>query len=442
MPDDNKAKKMSLEELDKMLQDKVDAVAGTITKGYEERLGKLEAVAPSVTTVHTASTGVVDDGNLEEVGKDVYRLPGGSVINVKGIWKATGKGYMRGSHGVFQSLGDETKEFLMEANKSLKKRMPFLVETKALDISDVMRSTEDAGGGLFVPEDFRYAMLQFAPPGTIVWPRAQVWPMTGPNIKWPRLVQDLTEGEEEFFGNMIVTWTEEGGEKPETRPQFDILSLDAHEISAYTEITNVLIEDSAINLGNLLVQLFQGTYWYQTDREFLRGFGNTRPLGVLNDPNIGSVDRVTASRVRYEDLLNMSTALPPMFDAGACWMMSKACFNSLRKQKDENGQPVIQLGLGYNDFSEGVAGYVLGYPVVVSDYRTARLGYRGDCVLGDWKHYFIGERTGITVEMSRQAGEVFRQNRTAFRASGRLGGIPEQPKAFVVLDDTADANQS
>jgi HK97 family phage major capsid protein len=61
-------------------------------------------------------------------------------------------------------------------------------------------------------------------------------------------------------------------------------------------------------------------------------------------------------------------------------------------------------------------------------------------VLGDWKHYFIGERNGVKMEMSRHT--AFKFNRTAFRASARLGGIPEEANAFVVLSDEVDATLS
>jgi HK97 family phage major capsid protein len=314
------------------------------------------------------------------------------------------------------------------------------VNTKALEMSSVMSGQNDASAAIFIPEDVRYALLQFAPPGTIVWPRAQVWPMTTDNINWPKLVQDITVGSEDFFGNVILTWTEEGGEKQETRPQFETLRLTCHELSAYTEVTDVLLEDSAINLGNLLTQLFQGAYWHYTDRIFLQGMGATRPLGVLNDPGVNTVNRVTANKVQYEDMINLSTAHPSLFDRDSVWFMSKSCFNSLRKQKDDVGQPVIQLGEGYNNFGEGIAGFAIGYPIILSDYKTSALGTTGDIMLGNWKHYFIGERKSISIEMSKHA--VFRHNRTAFRCSARLGGIPEEPKAFTVLSSTADASQA
>lgn len=434
---------MTKAELDTMLQEKLKGTISSelepILKGFEDRFSALEKVEPA--KIHTKGN-IHDDGMIQDVGPGMFRLPGGSVINTDRMWAPVGKsGAFRRSSGVFEHLGEESEHFFVKMKEALQSTNSFKVQTKALDIGDVMRVADDSSAGLFVPNDVRYALLQFAPPGTIVWPRAQVWPMTTDNIQWPKLYQDLaTAGSEEFFGNVIMTWTEEGRAKTKTRPEFGTLSLDCHEISAYTEVTDILLEDSAINIGNLLIQLFQGAYWHYTDKVFLTGFGGTRPLGVLNDPNVWTQNRVISSKVVFQDLLNMSSKLPPMFDSGAVFMMAKSVFNSLRKQVDDNGQPVIQLGDGYNNFGEGIAGYILGYPVIMSDYKTSALGVTGDVVLGNWKHYFIGERSSVKMEMSRHV--AFQENRTAFRASARLGGIPEEPKAFVVLQSTADASLS
>jgi HK97 family phage major capsid protein len=429
---------MDLEQFNELLGKKISESLDPVVKGFEDRFAKLEEPVPQA--IHTQNE-VIDDGSLQQVNTDEYRLPGGSVISTSRMWQATGKGFHR-RNGAFVKLGEEADGFFRKMMEDLRTKEVFQASfvEKALDIGDTIRAADDSSAGLFVPEDVRYALLQFAPPGTIVWPRAQVWPMTTDNIQWPKLVQDLTTDAEDFFGNVVLTWTEEGASKTKTKPEFTSLKLNAHELSAYSEVTDQLLEDSAINIGNLLVQLFQGAYWHKTDKAFLTAYGQGTPLGILNDPNVNSVDRVTSSRVQFQDLLNMSSELPPMFDAGAVWFMAKEVFNNLRKQTDNQGQPVIQLGEGYNNFGEGIAGFILGYPVVMSDYKTAALGSTGDVVLGDWKHYFVGERKTISVEMSRHA--AFQHNRTAFRAKSRLGGIPEEPKAFVVLNATADPNMS
>lgn len=415
-----------------------------LIKGLKDQIEAMKAVKPDV--VHTPGN-VTDDGSLQEVGHGIYKLKGGTVLNTNALWKSSGLVTKR-AFGAFEKLGEETDAFFQKIIHNLKTKGACTISTPdwnmttkdPLAMTNVMSGQDDTSAAMFIPEDVRYALLQFAPPGTIVWPRAQVWPMTTDNINWPKLSQDLTVGSEDFFGNVVLNWTEEGGEKPNTKPEFDTLRLTCHEISAYTEVTDVLLEDSAINLGNLLTQLFQGAYWHGTDKTFITGMGGGRPLGVLSDPNINSVSRVTASKVKYEDLINLSTTHPSIFDKDSVWFMSKQCFNSLRKQKDEQGQPVIQLGQGYNDFGEGIAGYALGYPIIMSDYKTPAIGTAGDVVLGNWKHYFIGERKSISIEMSKHA--VFRNNRTAFRCSARIGGIPEESKAFTVLSATADASQA
>lgn len=412
----------------------VDVKVTEVTEKFETRIKGLENVEPKA--IHTPGN-VKDDGHLAQVGQTQFRLPGGSIIDVSRNWATVGKGLCR-HDGPFVRLGEEAEGYFVKMKEYMEHNKDFV--SKASTLTDVMRVADDSSAGLFVPEDIRYTMLQFAPPGTIVWPRAQVWPMTTDKIQWPKLEQTLTAGSEDFFGNMVMTWTEEGGQKTITKAEFGQVSLDCHELSAYTVVTDQLLEDSAINIGNLLVQLFQGAYWHYTDKVFINGFGGTRPLGILNDPGVNVQSRVVASTVRYEDLINMQATLPPMFDADSVWFMTKQVFAALRKQKDDNGSPIIQLGEGYNDFGQGIAGFALGVPIVMADYKCPTMGNRGDVILGSWKHYFIGERKTISVEMSRHA--EFQHNRTAFRAKARLGGVAEQPLAFVVLNSTADASLS
>lgn len=422
----------------KEMQNKIDELA--------KKLDDLGQPVPQRTQpIHVVdgyvTKGVVhDDGVIQQVGDTLFRLPQGAVVNPS-YRNITSKGYRYLSGGLFVSPSEPMLEFADKVRDAVRKGATIRFVTKgSVSVSDAVSAQDDSSAGLFVPEDIRYALLQFAPPGTIVWPRAQVWPMTTDKIQWPKLKQDLTQGSENFFGNVELRWTEEGGRKQNTQPEFEIMALECHEISAACPVTDQLLQDSAINIGNLLVQLFQGAYWHGTDRAFLQGMGGAQPMGVLNTPGITLVKRITAGKVEFRDLLNMHSVLPPMFDANAVWFMKKSVFNDLRKKVDDVGQPVIQLGQGYNDFGEGIAGYALGLPVVMSDYKTSDLGQTGDVVLGDWKHYFIGERKTISVEMSRHVH--FYQNMTAFRASARVGGRPEQEVAFVVLSSEADASMT
>ena len=412
-------------------------------KALEDKITELKNVKP--VTLHTKETGVIDDGTFQQVGPTQYRMDSGTVINTSRFWDSHAQqGYTK-KGAFFEKLSPEAEKFCLEMKSAILRGANFIakdpnVETKALDMSQVMNSGADATAGIFVPEDIRFSLLQFVPPGNLVWSRARVWPMTGPTIQWPKLTQSLVAGNEDFFGGVKLMWTEEGGVKQPTLPEFTQMTITAYELACYTEVTEVLMADSAINIGNLLVQLFQGAWFYGTDRAFISGPGVTRPLGIMNDPEVGSIDRVTAGKVQYEDMMNMAAALPSPFDAGAVWMMNKAAFMSIRRQKDLVGHPQIPLGDGYNSFGEGIAGYILGYPVVMSDYKTSALGSRGDVILGNWQNYFIGDRQSLAIAMSRHF--QFQTNRVSFRAAGRIGGQAAEPRAFIVLDSTANPSLS
>jgi len=278
--------------------------------------------------------------------------------------------------------------------------------------------------------------VQYDTEPAVVWPRATIWPMSTDKLGMPKLKQrpDFDSDAFDHFAGVSFTWTDEGGEKTETEPDFEFLELIAHELSGYTEITDTLIEDSAINIMNFITNLFRRAYVWTTDRVFIRGNGARQPLGIVQDPAVLTVNRQTANAVVYLDLLNMDSKLPSVFDSGAVWMASKKTLNSLRGQVDTNGQPVLQqyyhTGPGGVGMSQVM--YMLGYPVVKSDAKTYDLGTKGDLILGNWSWYYIGDRKRFTMDASKHY--KFRNNKTALRVCGRLDGQAAFPEAFVVLD--------
>ena len=309
-------------------------------------------------------------------------------------------------------------------------------------LTKVLVENTDPSGGYLVPEEFQAMMIQYDTEPAAVWPRATIWPMNTDKLGFPKLDQRPDEDSADFdhFAGVIFTWTEEGGSKTETQPDFSFMELVAHELSGYTAVSDILLQDSPINLINFLTGLFRRAWIWYTDRSFLRGNGARCPLGVVQDPAILTVNRATAGAVTYADILNMDTKLPSVFDQGAVWMCNKKVMNSLRGQVDGNGQPVLQQfyhtgpgGIGMTQLT-----MLLGYPVVVTNGKTYNLGSKGDIVLGNWKWYYIGDRRRFSLDMSTHF--LFRNNRTALRITGRLDGLPAFSEAFVVLDLTSTAS--
>jgi len=344
---------------------------------------------------------------------DYFITDGGSVLNMKNRMSP------------WMKLSTPMKDWCADFAKYL----------KTGTTSKLLSGSSDPDGGYLVPEEFRAVMLMYDVEPTLIWQRSTIWPMGMPKLSLPRLNQnpDVESASFDHFAGVAFDWVEEGGEKPETQPDFGFLELIVHEIAGYTEITNSLLDDSIINFVNFLTQLFRKAWYWVTDKSFLQGTGGKQPLGVYNDPGSLIVNRTTVNKVTIEDILRMDSRLPAVFDNSAVWFYTKRVREQLRGQKTTSGELVLTEN--WNQLADGYPSRLLGRPAILADGKIASVGHFGDVVLADWSNYYIGLRQDFVMDSSRHAGEVFRKNRTALRCSGRVDGANANPMSCVLLGD-------
>jgi HK97 family phage major capsid protein len=184
---------------------------------------------------------------------------------------------------------------------------------------------------------------------------------------------------------------------------------------------------------NYLTRIFRSAWYWYTDKEFIQGTGGKKPLGILNDPNVITVNRQTASNIEVQDALNMEASLPAMFDSTAVWFITKAGRANLRGQTVSATSKELVLQEMFADISKGYDMTILGRPAFLADGKIPSLGTAGDMILGSWAWYYIGFRQDFAMDSSRHYR--FRHNRTALRCSGRLDGQAAIPQAFTILTD-------
>ena len=342
----------------------------------------------------------------------IMSTPQGSVIN------------LNNKSNPWIQCSDEMKEWAKDFASYLKSGM----------VSKLMSETVDTEGGYLVPEEFRNMMIMYDAEDTLVWQRSTVWPMGGEKIQFPKLQQnpDVQDAGFDNFAGVTFDWVEEGGEKPETEPNFGMVEMIVHELAGYTEITNTLLDDSVINLVNYLTRLFRSAWYWYTDKSFIQGTGGKQPLGIINDPSILSVFRQTADTIEVQDVLNMESRMPAVFDSNAVWFITKQGRAALRGQTVTSSSKELVLQEMYQDLAKGYDMTILGKPAFLADGKIPALGSTGDLILGTWTWYYIGFRQDFSMDSSRHY--KFRNNRTALRCSGRLDGQAAIPQAFVALD--------
>lgn len=302
-------------------------------------------------------------------------------------------------------------------------------------VSKLLSEGVDSAGGYLVPAEFRAIMIMYDALPTLVWQRATVWPMNGEKLAFPKLMQnpDVDSLGFDHFAGVSFTWTEEGGEKGATEPDFGLVEMIAHELSGYTEITNTLLESSAVNLVNFLTRIFREAWYWYTDKEFIQGTGGKKPLGIVNDPSVLTIARATANTVEVDDVLDMEAKLPAVFDNGSVWFITKKARAALRGQRVSATSKELVLQESYGNLSDGYNMTILGRPAVLADGKCSALGTAGDVILANWSQYYVGFPQDFSMDSSRHA--QFRKNRTALRCSGRVDGMAAIPQAFVVLSD-------
>ena len=311
----------------------------------------------------------------------------------------------------------------------------FATYLKTGTVSKLLSEAVDTAGGYLVPAEFRAIMVMYDAEPTLVWQRATVWPMAAEKLSFPKLQQnpDVDDVGFDHFAGVSFVWTEEGGEKGSTEPNFGLVEMIAHELAGYNEITNTLLESSAVNLVNFLTRIFRAAWYWYTDKEFIQGTGGKKPLGIINDPSVLTVNRQTASTVEVQDILNMEARLPSVFDNNSVWFITKKVRAALRGQTVSAQSKELVLQESFKDISDGYGMTLLGRPAVLSDGKIPAIGNAGDVVLGDWRNYYVGFPQDFAMDSSKHY--KFRNNRTALRCSGRVDGQAAIAQAFVILSD-------
>lgn len=344
-------------------------------------------------------------------------------------------GYMTTAKGSIINLKNKSTPWVALSPELTQWAKEFTHYLKTGNVSKLLSEGVDTAGGYLVPEEFNAIMIMYDIEPTGIWQRATVWPMKGEKISFPKLLQnpDVDDDNFDHFAGVTFAWTEEGGTKQETEPEFGLVEMIVHELAGYTEITNTLLDDSVINLMNYLTRIFRAAWYWITDKSFIDGTGGKKPLGIIHDPQVLTVNRTAANDVQVDDLLNMDAKLPAIFDQSAVWFYSKKVRSKIRGQKVSTSSKELVLQEHYNDIAQGYVSQILGRPAILMDGKIPALGSIGDLILGDWKWYYIGFRQDFAMDSSKHY--AFRSNRTALRCSGRVDGQAAMPQAFVVLTD-------
>lgn len=197
------------------------------------------------------------------------------------------------------------------------------------------------------------------------------------------------------------------------------------DLTAFTTYSRDLDADAFIRIGAMIQQVLGQAFQWKKDFEFIMGNGVGGPLGILNGgapaanlpPSVLNVDRATASKIFYEDIVAMMKQIHPSLWRGMYWITNQAqtLDQLVAIRTSASGNAFVFLpsamvgqweaprlmgeGNPYNNLTWRAQGLLMGKPVFFSE-KLPQLGSTGDLILLNPIMYGVATRAGLEMGMS------------------------------------------
>lgn len=300
-------------------------------------------------------------------------------------------------------------------------------------IRNAFSSTVPSEGGFLIPEVLRSELLRVSLETAIVRPRARVIPMESLRVPFPAI--DSTSNVSSVYGGIVGYWTEEGAALTASQASFSRVVLDAKKLTAYTEVPNELISDSAVSFEAFINDIFPEALGFYEDDAFINGTGVGEPLGFLNGSaaiEVAKESGQAASTIVWENIIKMYSRMLPSSLGRAVWIASINTFPELATMALSVGTGGSAVWL--NNGVEGPPMTILGRPVIFTE-KVPGVGTAGDINFVDLGFYLIGDRQTMSAMSSPHF--KFQNDLTAYRIIERVDGRPWLNSAITPKNNTS-----
>ncbi len=282
-------------------------------------------------------------------------------------------------------------------------------------LHNVLSTTPDEDGGFLVPTEFERSIVTALDEENVIRTLAKV----------------ITTQHERKIpvanGHSVAQWTAENAAYQESNPTFGQKQIDAFKLTDLCRVSVELLQDSEFDIEDYLIKEFARAFGIAEEEAFCVGTGTNQPTGIFTAK--GGVVGVTAAgtnAITADEVISLVYALKSPYRRNAKFLMNDATVSILRKLKDGNGaylwQPSVQAGQPDK---------LLGYDLYTSPYVPTVEAGALPIAFGDFKNYWIGDRSGRTVQ---RLNELYVTNgQIGFVATERVDGKVILPEGIQLL---------
>lgn len=272
---------------------------------------------------------------------------------------------------------------------------------------------EDTRGGYLAPDAFEAQIQKELVEISPIRAAARVTQTTAGRVTWPKR-----------SGTITAHWVDETEERQETQPSYGMAAIDVAEMAAYVDVSNWLLEDSAVDLASELAGDFAEEFGRLEAEAFILGDGVKKPFGLLNDESVETLPNGHAANLSADALIALQYSLPAYYRNRGAWMMNAQTLAKVRTLKDGQNNYLWQPS-----YQAGQPETLLGRPVIEAVDFPAIAENQTPIAYGDFAAgYRIVDRVGLSI--LRDPFTQATRGMVRFHGRRRVGGGVTRPEAF------------
>ncbi|MGC0052196.1 phage major capsid protein [Brucella pituitosa] len=229
------------------------------------------------------------------------------------------------------------------------------------------------------------------------------------------------------LGGTASGWVGETDDRDETdTSKLTLLEFPAGEVYANPAVTQRMLDDSPINIGDFVISEITKEFEEQEGTAFLNGNGVNKPKGLLTYPQAATADSTrpfgtlqtvaSSAAPKFDEFIDLLYSLKAGYRRRASWLLNSRTMGAIAKIKDGDGRYLLQQSVAL-----GIPSTILGYPVEVDEGMPDIAPGSTPVAWGDFESgYLINDRMGIKILRDPYSRKPFVQFYTTKRVGGGL----------------------
>lgn len=260
-------------------------------------------------------------------------------------------------------------------------------------------------GGFLVPEDFVNIIIEDRRDVTVMRNLATVLNVTTDTVHIPNLAS-----------RPKAFWRSEAAVKSTTTVDFGETVLTPYSLAAIVPLSNELVADASLggDIVSLVARVMSRSLSEEEDKAFWTGNGSGKPTGIDNY-SFTTITAAGSDAGRADAIVQSIYRLSQGYRNGAAFVANRNTWAKVATLKDSQGNYLL------SDLGSAAAPRLRG----LATYEQNDIG-DGKMFVGDFSYYYIADRQGITVDVSREATvasqSAFERNLTFVRVEERVDG--------------------